>query len=269
MGTFSGFLPDWLQIGGWSLGCLLATAGLVQIYRERCRKTRGHNRLEPSDLIVAGGIVVFIGALLLLFGVGWSWKSAAPVAASAAPQISVAEIATKPNYPKRARDDLADAMADLSEILNKYGEEIVSRSDHISMLFGNDVVKNGPQILDELDKAIALTVELSKVIDGDNGYRRKYRTYEAEIEKVLDMPPNAPSYNAISVLQTKLNAVANATKSVQSIVDMGATPQVLGGLINSYQPTRQVLGDGRNYFSAWVGNTRQRIDQLNKNLRGD
>lgn len=280
MGAFSGFLWEPLQIAGWTLGALMAAFGLIQLYRERCRQRRGHNRLEPSDLITAGVAVVLIGALLIGGGGFWQWRvsanvTTAPAALLASPVGQPASTTSIKLYPQRARDDLANAMADLSGILNRDGQQIVDayapiqRSwNEIALNISADKYGDLSRLENQLKTHFDTTEALIKAMEGNDGFRKKYSFYADEIENVVHWRPLARNTHGVSFLQKGIGELTTAASTLKSLIAKDVSPGVLQEVGKSYGAHFTAYQIGMHHFETWLNETRERVQKLNLELRG-
>lgn len=272
----------WPNLPEWLLNLLLglAVAGLIigALIELYLLKRRGAKHLEPSDLITAGVAVVFIGALLIGSGGIWAWQAfprngiknpvAVPENSATAQQI----VAQKKFYSQRNKNDLADAMTDLSRILNSTGDEIVRKSVEIqktwdakvnSIALHQDFDLGG--FVSEIDALSNSTAVLHEALNGKNGFKEKYKVYSDEVNAVLSLP-EARNQDPFTIFQTAINDARQGIESLR-LTEQYGDRRLLDHWARSLKPSLFAFQNGDYHFRVWIDGLRQRITEFQSSLQ--
>lgn len=240
----------------------------------------GSRRLEPSDIIAIGVVIVVVGALTIAGGGLWSHLSTKQLAgadATTASPISVSNTQSitpvKKTYPKRTRDDLANAMADLAEILNTHGYEtdqqsvMVYQSWHrIVPYLASQKSPDVSEVIRQINLLSDASVKLNRAIE-DNGFRRKYEPYLSEIHPVLGTELDATNTNPISQLQISSNNLRTNLEALQMIIEKHGEPRLIDTFVRGLGPADNAYMTAQNGLKNWLNQTKSRISAFNKVLQ--
>jgi hypothetical protein len=110
---------------------------------------------------------------------------------------SSTRLGTKPPkfYSQRNKNDLADALTDLTTILNTHADDVVKKIQTFFITWDHQVASMGQQklpdtisLVGQLDTLSNTTVALNRAIYDDDAFLPKYKTYGDEMKAILKLP---------------------------------------------------------------------------------
>ena len=188
--------------------------------------------------------------------------------------VKPAQISSKTSkfYSQRNKNDLADALTDLSGILNTTGDDIVKKAEMIARSWDREMVamgqQNGPDTNSLLSQLRALsdsTVILNHAIYDDDGFLQKHKNYADEMNSVLQLTPNAPNSNPISILQSGLNGFVNGITTIELATKYN-DKNLIANMAQNMTPALFSFQKGDESFRHWLGQTRERIEAFRNTL---
>jgi hypothetical protein len=241
----------------------------------RSRVLAGERGVEPSHLIFVGIAGAWLFLSLALVGFIWQryWQPTINQVTESAASQPTASASVKPGkfYSQRNKNEIADALTDLSNILNTTGGDVVNKTQQIMSTWNAQVqtpVGQQPDInvlfgqVNDLEK---LTVALNRALYDDDGFLKKYETYKDELDSVLQLPRNAPNYNPITKLQMSINELREGISPIL-LAEKYNDQRLTVSIIQSMQPRFRNLQTGDDAFRAWLDQTKRRIDDFRHSL---
>jgi len=243
--------------------CVLA----VFLYTHR-RDIRARSaKLEPIHLII-------LGLVIALGGAGWQiFRIPAPHASQVAEQ-AVPPIASVPAgkfYSPRNKSDLADALTDISGLLNTTGDDIVKRTSRIMRNWDRRYQTEKPtmahmaELIAQLNDLSAATVVLNRALYDDDGLLTKYKTYGDELGAVLNLPGNSSPQSPITVFQVSVNDFASGVSDIERACKYDDAALV-DSMKRNMTPVLHQFQRGDETFNSWLADTRKRIAEFRKSL---
>lgn len=180
--------------------------------------------------------------------------------------------ATPPKfYSPRNKNELADALTDLSGILNANADEIVRKTQTFINTWNNQATLIAQQRVPDtialggqLDALANATVVLSRSFFDDDGLIEKHKTYADEMKNILQISLNASS-NPLSVLQRSINGLRDGVSTIE-LASKYSDQRLTAQMMQNMRPMLDNLVSGDNAFRNWLAQTRQRIDAFRNTL---
>ena len=184
-----------------------------------------------------------------------------PILPVSGPVLSPTPILVKPKkfYSDRNKSELANALTDLAEILNKGGPEIIQKAQQIEKIWKDGKGNRLPDItsvIDKLNELGNLATILYQELFEDNGFILKYLVYSDELRPIL-LPPKTQIQPIIN-LQTCINYFRNALTPIGLAEKYNDKNLIYWIAINSESPFTNYM-HSINGFKRWIDDTRNRI----------
>ena len=170
-------------------------------------------------------------------------------------------------YSMRDKENLANALTDLLELLNRDGSKIIQKAQKIIEQWRprtlQDLLRKEPDIAAELDKLNELSnlaATFYQSIFEENGFIDKYHAYSEELSKivqVLEKPSTTPNQPLIE-LQSGINLFRNMLIPIQ-IAEKYNDKNLTTWMINNGSMTFDNFQHKINLFRAWIDNTKRNI----------
>lgn len=267
----SGMMGQVLFVG------VVAYAISLKVLRWLCK--RSGKPVVASDLILAGVLAIFLGSVVALVGVVWQqWPKATPSQASVAtPEVASAPptaarektgetTKAKRFYSQRDKNDIADGLTDLSRLLDSQAAVISQRTGQIMSMW-NPTAGTGDvdAVMSKIDEVRNLSVSFSRALfDSDNGFFKRYQTYNEEMASVVQLQMNEPS-SPLQNLQLALNRYHDVVGAVQ-LSEKYKDKQLTSAIAYTSSSAANALRDAYNGFNRWIGETRERIKVMRSSL---
>ena len=218
--------------------------------------------------------VAFVAVGAAAYGIGLRSTVATPpkdlaLAVPTQPQVSSRPIKF---YSQRNKNDLADALTDLSGILNTSADDIVKKAETFSRTWDHEMVLIGQQkgpdtvaLVGQLKALSNATVGLYRSIHDDDGFLQKHKTYTDEMNSILQLPRNSPNYNPIDILQVSINGFVNGLTTIE-LATKYDDQRLIAGMAQNMTPALYSFQKGDEGFRHWLGQTRERIEAFRNTL---
>ncbi len=218
------------------------------------RLAQGGRGVEPSHLISVGliGGAIFIS----IAAAGYAWQTFWPPKKIDVSQVSLPNIETipqksEPYYAPSDKARIAEALYELSEVLNKTGAQMSERAQAAVSLADARRPADAEIVLAQSEK---LSLEFNRSLDPNNsGLLAKYQAYSAYIEEIIDGKKYENlSRDLLVSIRNLLNAVPLISKhDGREAETLKAAFGVLTGPI----------GEAEMKFRNWRVETLDRIDE--------
>jgi hypothetical protein len=172
------------------------------------------------------------------------------------------------SYSASEKDELRDALRDLSKLLSRVGDDIAEKtrviqnrwdvqSEIVQQHGKPDTIALGGQ----LDKLGDLTAVLNRALYDEDGLLKKYRSYASEINSIIKLPENSPNYNPISIFQMSINGFRDGISAIEMSFKHN-DQQLLFAMMQNMRPALFDLQAGDYGFREWLDQTKRRLDDF-------
>lgn len=240
------------------------------------RMAEGKEGVDSLYFISSALVLALVAFSVAIYGISLRLPAtAAGNGAAARAEASVhSDTLVKPPkfYSQRNKNDLADALTDLSGILNTTGDDIVRKTDTLMRMWEHQMVLGGQQknpdtvSLIKQSKALSdATVVLNRSIYDDDGFLEKHKNYADEMNSILKLPRNSPNSNPIDILQVSINGFVNVVTTIELATKYN-DPRLVGGIMQNMRPALFSFQKGDETFRTWLAQTRERIEAFRNTL---
>jgi hypothetical protein len=168
-------------------------------------------------------------------------------------------------YSKRNKSEIADALTDLTNVLNVAGEDILNNSQQIHYAWGHQgtVVGFGKEmdtatLMSHIDAVEHSISAFHQALFGDGGVIKKYRAYEDELNLVIQIQQNAPNSDPAGTLLRGIRALRNGVSSIERAKSHN-DQQLISAMLATVGLAHEIVSSGDNGFRSWLNQTRQRM----------
>jgi hypothetical protein len=217
--------------------------------------------------------IILIGLGLLIIGIGIGSiriQKPEPIATPPQPlsglvsQVTPELAKPKKFYSDREKSDLANALRDLSKILNTEGTNITQKAQQISVIWTLESRKSqAPDtaaLIEQLNDLNKLIVDLKQSLY-DEGFMNKYKVYSDELDPILQIqqkPPNSPT-NPLSILQESIRVFRDEISSID-LAKKYNDQQLINSMKNNLNLVFMNYVNEYHSFGRWLTETQKRID---------
>ncbi len=190
-----------------------------------------------------------------------------------APAIAQPTTVTPPRkfYSQRNKDELADALTDLSAILNTNADDIVRKTQTFVATWNQQVIDVGQQrtpdiiaLKGQLDALTNSTSVFSRSLFDDDGFMEKQKTYAHEMKTILQLSLDVNT-NPLSILQRSVNEFRDRISTME-LARKYNDQRLIAQMMGNMRPSLQNLLNSDSAFRNWLAQTRQRIDAFRNSL---
>lgn len=269
------FMESWTPWNWIAYGSIGMTAILVAIGTATKENSVLSNWLSPflkTYVLGYGPAIFFIIATIIFIiqrakgGKAVEVGKATTGLPMSGPVLPPTLILAKPKkfYSERNKNDLANALTDLSEILNTNGANIAQKAQQIVMIWGGEIrgykIPDTAALIGQLNDLSNLTGVFSRAIFDDDGFVKKYQTYGDELNPVLHLPPPQTALdNPISILQISINGFRDVLSSIDFAKKYN-DQELISYMIRDSRPAFDKYMNGISAFRGWLDETKKRID---------
>ncbi len=225
-------------------------------------------------------ILFSIATIIFIIRLPYFWKTAevgkvAPVIQASGPASQptqpTPELAKpKKFYSEREKSDLANALRDLSKILNTEGTNITQKAQQISVIWTLESRKSqAPDtaaLIEQLNDLNKLIVVFNQSLY-DEGFMNKYKVYSNELDPILQIqqkPPNSPT-NPLSILQESIRVFRDEISSID-LAKKYNDQQLINSMKNNLNLVFMNYVNEYHSFGRWLTETQKRIDTFRNSL---
>ena len=223
-------------------------------------------------LIIFGvlGIILLASTWIFIFKIMDKGKlpriAAPPWSGPVSPPPPILSMSKK-YYSDRNKSNLADALTDLLEILNRDGSRIIQEAERIIAAWGLPTIANigrkPPEVATSIEQLNALgnlAANFYRDLFEDNSFIKKYQAYTEELCQILEVhekvsnTPNQP----IIELQSGINFFRNILIPIQPAEkhnDKNLTSWIMANTTWPYNNFQHKV----NAFRTWIDNTKKQI----------
>ena len=217
--------------------------------------------------------IILIGLGVLLFGIGIVSFYIQQAKLTATPSQPLSGPASQPTpelakpkkfYSQRNKSDLADALTDLSEIINTTGASVTQKAQQIFMIWGGEAGKNKmpdtAALIERLNDLRNLTGVFSQALYSDNGFMKKYQVYSDELNSILQVQQKGPSSpdNPISILVRNIDVARDVLSSIDYAKKYN-DQELISYMMRDSRPAFDKYFNGMSAFRGWLDETQKRI----------
>lgn len=237
--------------------------------------------LVPAWLLVVFGVVA---VLLLFFALGVRTRAsmeniepnAVPIVEARAmkpPVENLFEAAPRKFYSRRNREDLANALTDLKEILNSKGDRIVQEVSRVQRDWDqiyrpNPTSETTGELRQRLDDLAVEVTSLSRTIhEPTEGFLAKYQVYAEEVNAIIRLPENSLSDHPFAVLQSAIGRSRDGISALERACGY-MDDQFFDTLRRAIVPALFELQSADQMYRTWLDATRGRMREFQTALDG-
>jgi hypothetical protein len=272
------FMEDWTP-WNWIAFRSIGVAAILILIETAAKEGTVLSTWLPSSIKIYvlgyGPAVFFMIATIIIIIQGLKGKKSVevgkptPVIQTPAPAMPPSSMLAKPKkfYSDREKSDLADALRDLSEILNKDGPNIKQKAQRIieewRPMGMQDIAKKPPDIgatIDQLNEVGNLAATLYRDLFEDNGFIKKHQTYDDELCQILQVHknPSNTSNQPLIELQSEINYFRNMLtpiKLAEKYNDKNLNTLMITNTSVPFNNFQHKI----NVFRTWIDDTKKHI----------
>lgn len=269
------FVKDWTPLNWIAYGSLGTTAILTAINAAAKENSALSNWFSPflKTYVLGYGPAIFfiIASIIFIYqkikgGKVAKAGKATTVFSVSGPVLPPTLGLAKPKkfYSERNKSDLANALTDLSEILNANGANIAQKAQQIVMIWSGELRGNKmpdtAALIGQLNDLGNLTAVLNRAIFDDDGFVKKYQTYADELKPVLQLPPPQIALdNPIAIFQTSINGFRDVLSSIDFAKKYN-DQELISYMIRDSRLAFSKYMNGISVFRGWLDETQKRIN---------
>jgi hypothetical protein len=177
------------ELIGYLLGYAALMAWVISWHRKRIAV--GKRGMDSWYFVALSSMVAVSAIAAAAYGIGLrSTAAASSPNSTTTPVAPIQSEKPKPGkfYSQRNKNDLADALTDLSGILNTTGDDIVKKTDTLMKMWDHQMVlasqQNNPDTVSLVGQFKALsdsTVVLNRAIYDDDGFLQKHAKFQSNL----------------------------------------------------------------------------------------
>lgn len=262
LSTFSGELPHGLQKAGLWIGYGIGTAFLIGLALHLLKDWRGKDKVEPVDLVMLGLGGMVLAAGLVLGGLVWqqiATPKQPPLTQQPTPgsdTVNVLPIKPIRHYSARDKDQISDAVSELSQLLNQDVSPLFEGGHAILRDFHKD--KNFDAAITALKRREAIISSINERLD--EILTKKYRNYKDVLDGVLRMNPERQ-------LSKALTSGMDYRQKLETAKAISAeAPQTKEQAIQMIDPQDSFFGHANTELKTWVEGFNQRAETIKADI---
>jgi hypothetical protein len=217
------------------------------------------------------GPAIFLMIATLLFVIDWQKsKKSATIVKHPVPILPSTQVPAKPKkfYSDRNKSELADALTDLSEIINKLGFAITDKSNYIVTILqmptdrisAHDIIN----LIRELEEMEDLSNKFNQGIYGGKGFLKTHATYHDELSPILQVnliiTNNKQVYDhPIRLVDANINSLINELKAIQ-LATKHDDQNLINSMITNTKRNVPNCINAMQRFNEWLKEIQKRID---------
>jgi len=172
-------------------------------------------------------------------------------------------------YSERNKSDLADALTDLTKLLNGAADNIVSKTDTIMKMWDQRrhpvTAAAMTELTGKLNELSDETIILNRTLYDDDGFIKKNAAYADEINSILRLPGNSQPSHPLTILQVSLNGFRDGISTIERAAKYDDN-RLVDDMTRSMTPALFAFQKGDEQFRQWLGETRERVQAFRKTL---
>ncbi|MCX5888213.1 MAG: hypothetical protein NTY36_02015 [Deltaproteobacteria bacterium] len=273
------FVKDWTPLSWIAYGSLGTTAILTAINAAAKENSAVSNWLSPflKIYLLGYGPAIFLMIATLFFIIDrvksrkvteiGKTTTALPMPT---PVLSITPVLAKPKkfYSERNKSDLANALTDLSEMLNNDGLIIIQKAQEIVTTWNDESrsqkLPNFAVLIDQLNEVGNLANTLYQNLYHYNGFLKKHAVYSDELCPILQTrmipskTPNIPN-NSIPTFQGSINGFRNVLSSILPAAEKYNDRNLIFSMLAISRQSFDDYIKGIRIFKEWFDETQKRI----------
>jgi len=177
----------------------------------------------------------------------------------------------KKYYSERNKSDIANAITDLSEIIEKYSSNILKKAQYIvdiwripsNRISSHDITN----LITELNNMRGLSNSFYEALYNENGFYEKYISYSDELCPILQIhkiPSNTPN-NPIPTFNACINGFRNTLVTIQKAEKYNDQNLIIAMIADSMFAFDKYM-NGIQVFKNWLDETKKRIAVFRNSL---
>lgn len=173
-------------------------------------------------------------------------------------------VQSKKYYSQQDKENLTNALRDLSVILNTNGANITKKAQQISGIWSNEIRENKmpetASLIVQLNDLSNLTAVLHRALFDEDGFMKKHQVYINELSPILQIKEKPPNtiFHPIAKLQISINGFRDVLSSI-GLAEKYNDKQLISSMIRDSRMALENYMNGINTFNGWLGETQNRI----------